>query len=420
MDEITIGARLRTLRRWRRMTQAELAGLAGLSPSFLSMVETGHRPLDRRSHIAALANALKISETDLVGGPHLSADRQQADPHGAIPALREAFLTNTLTCPAIDSARPLPELAAAVIRHIEPARIRCDYIAVGQALPGVLDELHWHIATRTGGETASRVALETLIEACVTATLVAKNLGYMDLAHVAALRAQEAATLLDDPVQQGKADLTRIWALPRERPWERKLAMIERAADDLEAHAQTPLGTQVLGLIALHAALAGAVVQRAALVSHWLGEADRLASRVPDDMAGTWQSFSRTNVGVWRVAIGVERGESGGAVRRPRRRGRRAEARHPLPQSPVPRRCRPGTGQGDANAGRGGHLATARGGDRAAAHPQQRGCPGDRCLSAEPDGDGRWRPGAAGPGRSHGRAALATAFTQRISVTSQP
>jgi DNA-binding XRE family transcriptional regulator len=41
VDEITIGARLPTLRRWRRMTQAELAELAGLSPSFLSMVETG-------------------------------------------------------------------------------------------------------------------------------------------------------------------------------------------------------------------------------------------------------------------------------------------------------------------------------------------------------------------------------------------
>lgn len=55
MDEITIGARLRTLRRWRGMTQVELAGLAGLSPSFVSMVETGQRPLDRRSHIAAVA-----------------------------------------------------------------------------------------------------------------------------------------------------------------------------------------------------------------------------------------------------------------------------------------------------------------------------------------------------------------------------
>jgi transcriptional regulator with XRE-family HTH domain len=315
MDEITIGARLRTLRRWRRMTQAEVAELAGLSPSFLSMVETGHRPLDRRSHIAALANALKISETDLVGGPHLSADRQQADPHRGIPALRESFLTSTLTCPAIDHARPLPELAAAVTGHIEPARVRCDYTAVGQALPGVLDELHWHTAGQADGEAARRLALETLIEACVTATLVAKNLGYMDLAHVAALRAQEAAALLDDPVQQAKADLARIWALPRERPWERKLAMIERAADALEAHARSPLGTQVLGLITLHAALAGAVAQRPHLVTHWQGEASQLAGRVPDDPSGNWQSFSATNVAAWRVAIGVERGESGGAVR---------------------------------------------------------------------------------------------------------
>ena len=82
MDEITIGARLRTLRRWRGKTQVELAGLAGLPPSFLSMVESGQRPLDRRSHIAALASALRVSETDLVGGPHLTPDPMQSDAHG--------------------------------------------------------------------------------------------------------------------------------------------------------------------------------------------------------------------------------------------------------------------------------------------------------------------------------------------------
>src|SRR5712691_5690530 len=111
MDEATIGARLRILRRWRGMTQAELAGLADLSPSFMSMVETGQRPLDRRSHIAAIASALRVSETDLVGGPHLSSDRMQSDPHTAIPALREALQTNKLTTPVVDRARPLAELA---------------------------------------------------------------------------------------------------------------------------------------------------------------------------------------------------------------------------------------------------------------------------------------------------------------------
>ncbi|HXP21114.1 MAG TPA: helix-turn-helix transcriptional regulator [Streptosporangiaceae bacterium] len=38
VDEITIGARLRTLRRWRGMTQAQLAGLADMSPSFVSII----------------------------------------------------------------------------------------------------------------------------------------------------------------------------------------------------------------------------------------------------------------------------------------------------------------------------------------------------------------------------------------------
>jgi hypothetical protein len=95
---------------------------------------------------------------------------------------RCASPSNALTCPAIDRARPLAELAAAITQHVEPARVHCDYTAVRQALPGVLDELHWHIATRAGGEAARRVALETLIEACATATLVVKSLGYMDLA----------------------------------------------------------------------------------------------------------------------------------------------------------------------------------------------------------------------------------------------
>ena len=123
MDEITIGARLRILRRWRAKSQVELAGLAGLSPSFLSMVETGQRPLDRRSHIAALASALKVPETDLVGGPHLTPDPLQSDPHMGIPALRVVLQTNTLTTPAVERARPLRELAQAVKTGIEPFRL---------------------------------------------------------------------------------------------------------------------------------------------------------------------------------------------------------------------------------------------------------------------------------------------------------
>src|SRR5215470_8325569 len=90
MDENTqlIGERLRTLRRWRGMTLAEVAGLAGVSEAYLSMVERGQRSLDRRSYISAVASALQVSEKDLTGGPpHVGADQQQSGPHAMIPAL---------------------------------------------------------------------------------------------------------------------------------------------------------------------------------------------------------------------------------------------------------------------------------------------------------------------------------------------
>ena len=313
MDEVTIGARLRTLRRWRGKSQVELAGLAGLSPSFVSMVETGHRPLDRRSHIAALASALKVSETDLVGGPHLTPDPVQSDPHMGIPALRVALQTNTLTAPAVDRARPLGDLARAVTTELEPFRLVGDYVQIGQVLPDLLDELHFYAADPVD-EAERRLALGTLIEACVCASTMAKNLGYSDLAGLAAMRAQEAATLIDDPVGKGKASFAWLLTLPRAGSWDRTLAAGERVADELEPQLRDPLGLQVLGMLTLTTSLAAASLQRSDRASHWLTEAARIATRVPDNPTRNWQSFSATNVNIWQITVGVERGESGSGI----------------------------------------------------------------------------------------------------------
>jgi transcriptional regulator with XRE-family HTH domain len=314
VDEVTIGARLRTLRRWRGKTQVELAGLAGLSPSFLSMVESGHRPLDRRSHIATLANALKVSETDLVGGPHLTPDPLQSDPHKGIPALRVALQTNTLTTPAVDQARSLDDVAEIVTSKLEPLRRACDYVTIGRLLPDVLDELRYHVAV-PADEAAQQLALESLVEACVCATFTAKNLNYADLAHLAARRAWEVARLLDDPIALGKANYVWLHTLPRAGSLDRNLVAAERAANALESHARDPLGLSVLGMITLTASLTAASLQQGPMASHWLDEAQDIAKRVPDDPMYNWQSFSTINVNIWRVTVGVERGEAGGAVR---------------------------------------------------------------------------------------------------------
>jgi hypothetical protein len=64
-------------------------------------------------------------------------------------------------------------------------------------------------------------------------------------------------------------------------------------------------------MITLTASLAAASVQRGDTAQHWLSEATGIAKRIPDQPMANWQSFSTTNVNIWRVSVGVERGEAG-------------------------------------------------------------------------------------------------------------
>jgi DNA-binding Xre family transcriptional regulator len=57
---------LRRARLRRGMTLETLAGLSGLSAATLSRVENGQRELCRKSHITALAAALRVPPVDLV------------------------------------------------------------------------------------------------------------------------------------------------------------------------------------------------------------------------------------------------------------------------------------------------------------------------------------------------------------------
>jgi transcriptional regulator with XRE-family HTH domain len=311
-DTTSIGVRLRTLRKWRNLTLVELAGMAGMSKTHLSDIERGLKALDRRSFIAGLSTALRVSESELVGRPHPTQDPAQAGPHAAIPQMRIALQTNTLTDPATDRARELGVLVAEM-KALEGVASGCDYVTLGRRLPGVIDELHFH-AAQPRDEAAQRDALTALVEACRCAAFTMKGLGYGDLAHQAATRVEDAARLLGDPVALGKAAFCRIQTMPREAGWDRKLAAARRAADALQPHARGVEGTAVLGMLILTSALSAAVAYRFDDAHDDLAEARDLADHIDDDLCLNWQAFSTTNVGVWGVALAVESGETGGAV----------------------------------------------------------------------------------------------------------
>lgn len=310
-DDMTIGMRLRALRRWRGMTLTTLGGLAGLSPSFLSRAERGERMLDRRSHISALAAALRVSETELTGGPHLGTDPDQAEPHSAVPALRAALTGNTLDDPAVDRARPLDDLRRLLFGPLAQARDIADYRKRGEMLAPLLNELHFHVAT--GDEPARMEALRLMVEACNASGTTLRHLGYTDLPYIAATRAIEAARILDDPVMSGQAAYLRVSTMSKPETWHRPLAVATKAAERLQAHLSSPMALQTYGMLHLSAALSAAAVHDPGLANEHLEEATETSVRTGEN-PGAWCAFGPTNVGIWRVAIAMEHGDYEEAV----------------------------------------------------------------------------------------------------------
>jgi len=59
---MTFGERLRALRKEKRMTQKELAQMAGIDFTYLSKIETGVMDPPRAKNILALAKALNVDD----------------------------------------------------------------------------------------------------------------------------------------------------------------------------------------------------------------------------------------------------------------------------------------------------------------------------------------------------------------------
>jgi len=75
-----------------------VADLAGISKSYLGHIETGERSVDRRSLIAAIANALEVAPSDLAGSA-LGAVPRTSQEDLAVNEVRLALLAVSMNEP---------------------------------------------------------------------------------------------------------------------------------------------------------------------------------------------------------------------------------------------------------------------------------------------------------------------------------
>lgn len=307
IEHAQIGRRIRELRKWRGMDQAAVAGLAGLSTSYLSLIERGKRPITKRLVLERIANALRVSPVELTPRVDLVSEETSSDTHTAMATLGD-LLGGWWVGEVPDApGRPLPEVLEK-LAHFHAARnsggpqAAGDYSTQVATLAPIIRDL---LATATDPQ-LRRDALIPLLTAYHVAGSIAARLRIPGMPSLAADRMRQVAAELDDPVWNAVSQWGRAHFLSgtnRGRQYELAVAVADQAPMD---HVETR------GMANLTAALAAAAQGRADVAETHLTEAAAIAELVEPDTS-PWPSgvmqFGRTNVGIFRVAIGVELGQ---------------------------------------------------------------------------------------------------------------
>lgn len=312
-DPAEIGSRVRVIRRRRGLSLHVVAGLAGISAPYLSMLETGRRRFERRGLLEDLAGALGCSVSDLTGQPYLPTHGDSADALATVPGIRLALNSYGPD----DMPEVQPRAAGRLAAWADAVNERCtqaDYASAGRDLDILLAESQAHAFT--GSRADRRAAVAAAVTACFAAGVVASRTGHMDMSVTAARHGYELACRHGDPGLLGFArwywaiELTTLGARSRAR------SVLTTSVDDLLPRAETrtedTLTAEMLGHSHLQLARAAARENKVDESRSHLDEAHRLATRV-GERNGMRQHFGPTNVAAWRLATGIELGEGGRA-----------------------------------------------------------------------------------------------------------
>ncbi|HEU5471411.1 MAG TPA: helix-turn-helix transcriptional regulator [Actinophytocola sp.] len=300
-----IGRKLRQIRHARGKSLTVIAGLAGISPSYLSRLENGERALDRRSLIVALADALEVAPMEITGVGAVTPG--PADEDRSLIAVRMALMSAAMNEPN-GTVQPAAVLGARVADVLDAQR-DCRHTEVGELLPALIRDLHTTVAA--GREEREVLRLIALLHVQGTEAWLTDVGASCDLGWQAAMLARQAAERLeDDQMTHAVAAFGTAFAL------------LAAGAFDLAATtlAVPVVGTgsdeamQVTGMLALTSSLVAAASGRPAERAAALAEAADLAERTGNGNA-MWFGFGPSNVGIWRMSVALESGEYAEAAR---------------------------------------------------------------------------------------------------------
>jgi transcriptional regulator with XRE-family HTH domain len=310
-----IGMRVRIARNAAGLTQTEMAGQLGRSEHWVQDVEAGRLPLDRYSLITAVADLCDVDVVWLLGQPYRLQRGSGSLAHAHIPALRTGLRRAGLILSGHPGLTPQAVAATADTMRdrsvkANAARQAANLPKVAGLLPAMVEDLNTALLVSEGA--AREEALRLMADAARTARMALNQLGYPDLAWVAAEVAAGAATQLDDPIVKAAVAWDRCGALLHQATLPEVTTVAEAALRDLEPLATAPrppeAALSLRGALMLRCAVASARSYQAedawSRIGAALEDADRLGPGFHDLERQT--VFGRGTVAVHAVEVGVE------------------------------------------------------------------------------------------------------------------
>ncbi|WP_326807496.1 MULTISPECIES: helix-turn-helix transcriptional regulator [unclassified Streptomyces] len=314
----TIGDRIGRLREQRGLTQEQMAARAGVSVDVVRKLEQNRRLTARMATLNALAQALDVEVSVLVGAPAVFEPSPEGREEPSLLLLRQAVSpVSDLLAEDDDPEDPPPTIGAlrAALRSTEHIRREGRVGQVGAVLPQLIRDARAAVRHHSGADQAAANAV--LAEAYQVAATTLTALGKEDAAFTAIERATVAARSSDDPHLETVGASTLAWILTKQGRLQDAARVALATAESAEPGFRSPpLALSLWGILMLRAATATVRQGEAQYdrVEELLRMASAAAAGLGTDRLDYATPFGPANAGVARVNFLVEMGKSAEAI----------------------------------------------------------------------------------------------------------
>jgi transcriptional regulator with XRE-family HTH domain len=309
-----VGRKIAAERHRRGLSQPELARLIGRSVAWVSQVERGVRRIDRMSVLESLAEALDIPLAELAAeAPIVAAVTEESPAAGNLRLVLSGVhslraMLNGHHSPSLDDLRPWTA-EAWDLTHAGR------YADLADLLRALIPDLE--TAARALPEEQRPDVFELMAAAYQACSAALDKLGEPEAAWIAADRAMAAAERAGNPLLVAAGAFRLVFVFMSARHYAQAEEAARTATDALWHLADdgNPEARSLWGALTLQRAITAARTGDAEAAYSHLARAGEMAARLGPGRNDFNTEFGPANVALFEIAVAVELGDAGRALR---------------------------------------------------------------------------------------------------------